>query len=57
MDTKPVYYGTPNEVAYLLFCDSSQGLGFCPFGEVIRPFPWAEVPICPIPTAEKARGL
>ena len=35
-DTKPAYYGTPNEVAYLLFCDSSQGLDFCPFGEIIH---------------------
>ena len=34
-DTKPSYYGMPNEVAYLLFRDGSQGLGFCPFGEVI----------------------
>ena len=35
-DTKPAYYGTPNEVAYLLFHDGSQGLGFCPFGEIIH---------------------
>ena len=34
-DTKPAYYGMPNEVTYLLFCDSGQGLGFCPFGEII----------------------
>ena len=25
----------PNEVAYLLLCYSSQGLDFCPFGEII----------------------
>ena len=24
-DTKPAYYGTPNEVAYLLFCNSAKG--------------------------------
>ena len=35
-DTKSTYYGTPNEFVYLLFCDGSQGLGFCSFGEVIH---------------------
>ena len=35
-DTKSAYYGASNEVVYFLFCDSSQGLGFCPFGEVIH---------------------
>ena len=35
-DTKSAYYGAPNEVAHLLFRDGSQGLGFCPFGEVIH---------------------
>ena len=35
-DIKPAYYGAPNEVVYLLLRDGSQGLGFCPFGEVIH---------------------
>ena len=35
-NTKPVNYGTLNEVAYLLFCDSSQRFGFGPFGEIIH---------------------
>ena len=35
-DTKSTYYGTPNEVAYLLFRDGNQGIDFCPFGEVIH---------------------
>ena len=35
-DTKPTYYGTLNDVTYLLFRDGSQGLGFCPFCEVIH---------------------
>ena len=35
-DTKPAYYGTSNEVAYLLFRDGSQRLGFDPFGEIIH---------------------
>ena len=35
-DTKPTNYGTLNEVAYLLICDSSQRFGFGPFGEIIH---------------------
>ena len=35
-DTKFAYYGAPNEVAYLLFRDGSQRLGFGPFGEIIH---------------------
>ena len=35
-DTKPAYYGAPNEVAYLLFRDGSQRLNFGPFGELIH---------------------
>ena len=35
-DTKHAYYGTPNKVAYLLFRDGSQGLGFCLFGEIVH---------------------
>ena len=34
-DTKPANYGAPNEVAYLLFYDSSQRFSFDPFGEII----------------------
>ena len=35
-DAKPSNYGMPNEIAYLLFCDSSQRFGFDPFGEIIH---------------------
>ena len=35
-DTKPANYGTPNEVAYLLLCDSSQRFDLGPFGEIIH---------------------
>ena len=35
-DPKSTYYKAPDEVACLLFYDSSQGLGFCPFCEIIH---------------------
>ena len=35
-DAKPANYGTPDEVVYLLLCDSSQWFGFGPFGEIIH---------------------
>ena len=36
LDAKLANYGTPDEVAYLLFCDSSQRFGLGPFGEIIH---------------------
>ena len=35
-DAKPANSGMPNEVAYLLFCDSGQRFGLDPFGEIIH---------------------
>ena len=35
-DPKSTYYKVLDEVAYLLFCDRCQGLGFDPFGKIVH---------------------
>ena len=35
-DTKPAYDDSPHKIAYLLFCDFGQWLGFSPVGEIIH---------------------
>ena len=35
-DPKSTYYKVLDEVAYLLFCDHCQGLGFGPFGKIVH---------------------
>ena len=35
-DPKSTYYKAPDEVAYLLFCDRCQRLGFGPYGKIVH---------------------